>query len=218
MKRFATLWRIVFATMGCAAIAYQWWAAVATGMSTSLIGSTVVYFSFFTTQTNVLANLAFLAPVVAPNSHLGRWASSEGVRAAVAMYIAVVGLIFHFILSATWKPVGMAAVGNLVVHYIIPIAFVLDWLMFTPKGRLRWIDPLKWLAFPLVYGLWTVIHGALIHWYPYFFIDIGALGWGRALINYGFLLIFFLIVGLVIVTIDRVFGRQHRRDSGPASA
>jgi len=109
-------------------------------------------------------------------------------------------------------------VGNLVVHYIIPVAFVLDWLMFTPKGRLRWIDPAKWLAFPLVYGLWTVIHGALIHWYPYFFIDIGALGWGRALLNYGFLLAFFLIVGLVIVTIDRVFGRQHRRDSGPASA
>jgi hypothetical protein len=210
----SSIWRIVFATVGGLAIAYQWWAAVYGGMSTSPLGSTVVYFSFFTTQTNVLANLIFLTPVLAPNSRIGRWAASEGVRAAVAMYIAVVGLVFHFILSATWKPEGLAALGNLVVHYIMPAAVVLDWLLFTPKGRLRWIDPVKWLAFPLVYGLWTVIHGALIGWYPYFFINIDKLGWTRALINYAGLLIFFLIVGTVLVGIDRAFGsRSRRRDA-----
>lgn len=208
MANAAWIWRIVFAAIGCTAIAYQWWAAIVTGMSTSPLGSTVVYFSFFTTQTNVLANLIFLAPVLAPNSRIGRWAAREGVRAAVAMYIAVVGLVFHFILSATWKPEGLAALGNLVVHYVMPAAVVLDWLLFTPKGRLRWIDPVKWLAFPLVYGLWTVIHGALIHWYPYFFIDIGQLGWTRALINYAGLLAFFLIVGLATVGLDKLFGRK----------
>ncbi|CAN5429980.1 Pr6Pr family membrane protein [soil metagenome] len=218
MGNLARLWRIVFAVIGCTAIAYQWWAAVGGGMSTSPLGSTVVYFSFFTTQTNVLANLIFLPPVLAPSSRIGRWAASEGVRAAVAMYIAVVGLVFHFILSATWKPEGLAALGNLVVHYIMPTAVVLDWLLFTPKGRLRWIDPVKWLAFPLLYGVWTVVHGQIIHWYPYFFIDIGRIGWTAALTNYVFLLAFFLIVGLVIVAIDRTFGRKHRRDLKAGSA
>jgi hypothetical protein len=214
----ARLWRIVFAVIGCAAIAYQLLAAVVTGMGGSPLGSAVVYFSFFTTQTNVLANLIFLAPTLAPNSRLGRWASGTGVRAAVTLYIAVVGLVFHFILSATWKPEGLAAVGNFVVHYLMPLAVVLDWLMFTPKGRLRWIDPVKWLIFPLLYGVWTVVHGQIIDWYPYFFIDIGRIGWGAALINYGLLLGFFLIVGLVMVAIDRTLGRKHRRDTGPASA
>jgi hypothetical protein len=218
MTAFARLWRLVFATLGALAIAWQWQAAVFGGMSASPLGSTVVYFSFFTTQTNVLAVLVLLAPAVAPGSRIGRWTASEGVRAAAAMYIAVVGLVFHFLLSATWKPEGLAALGNLVVHYLMPAALVLDWLLFTPKGRLRWIDPVKWLAFPLVYGLWTVIHGALIGWYPYFFIDIGRLGWTRALINYAGLLVFFVIVGLAIVAIDRTFGRQHRRDSGARSA
>ena len=109
-------------------------------MSTSPLGSTIIYFSFFTTQTNMLANLIFLTPVLAPNARIGRWAASEGVRAAVAMCICVVGLVFHFILSATWKPKGLAALGNLVVHYIMPAAVVLDWLLFTPEGRLRWLD------------------------------------------------------------------------------
>lgn len=218
MERAARLWRILFAVIGCAAIAYQLWAAIVGRMGGGPAGSTVVYLSFFTTQTNVLANLAFLAPVLAPRSWLGRWASSEGVRAAVAMYIAVVALIFHFILSATWKPEGLAALGNLVVHYIIPAAFVLDWLMFTPKGQLRWIDPVKWLVFPLAYGVWTVIHGQMIDWYPYFFIDIGQLGWGAAMRNYALLLGFFLLVGFVVVTIDRVFGRQQRRDLSAGAA
>jgi hypothetical protein len=211
----ARIWRLVFAAIGCTAIAYQWWAAVFGGMNSSPPGSTIVYLSFFTTQTNVLANLIFLAPSLAPNSRIGRWAASEGVRAAVAMYIAVVGLVFHFILSATWKPEGLAALGNWVVYYVMPAAVVLDWLLFTPKGRLRWIDPVKWLAFPLVYGLWTVIHGQIIDWYPYFFIDIGKLGWTRALINYAGLLVFFLIVGLAIVGLDRTMGRGNR-SGGPA--
>lgn len=206
-------WRILFGVMGVCAIAYQLWAAVAGGMSSSPLGSAVVYFSYFTTQTNVLGVLAMLAPAFWPDTRIGRWASSEGVRAAATMYLVVVGLIFHFVLSATWKPTGAAALGNLVVHYIMPTAILFDWLLFVPKGRLRWIDAAKWLAFPLAYGVWTVVHGALIDWYPYFFIDIGALGWTRALQNYALLLVFFLIVGLVIVAIDRGLSALGKGDS-----
>lgn len=43
--------------------------------------------------TNVLVALALTAPAVFPDSRLGRWTASEGGRAAVAMSIAVVGLI-----------------------------------------------------------------------------------------------------------------------------
>ena len=210
MSPLARIWRTVFAVIGCSAIAYQLWAAINSGMGQDPLDSTVRYFSYFTTQTNVLANLALLAPVLAPRTRIGRWASSEGVRAAAAMYIAVVALVFHFILSATWKPEGLAALGNLVVHYIIPAAMVLDWLLFTPKGRLRWLDPAKWLIFPLVYGAWTVAHGLMIDWYPYFFIDIGRIGWAAAMVNYALLLGFFLLVGFVIVAIDRTLGRRDR--------
>ena len=62
---------------------------------------------------------------------------------------------------------------------MMPVAFVLDWLWFTPKGRLRWIDPVKWLAFPLIYGGWTLVHGLATHWWPYGFVDVDALGLGR---------------------------------------
>ena len=85
-----------------------------------------------------------------------------------------------------------------------------DWLFFTPKGRLRWTDPLKWLAFPLLYGTWTLLHGALSGWYPYWFIDVGQVGLGRTAMNLGSLLFFFLFVGPIVVAIDRTLGRRDR--------
>ena len=68
---------------------------------------------------------------------------------------------------------------------------MLDWLWFTAKGRLRWIDPVKWLTFPLVYGGWTLVHGLTTHWWPYGFVYVDALGLGRVIAIFGGLLTFF---------------------------
>lgn len=210
MTGAASAWRIVFAIVGWSAIALQYGLAM-TAATRSPLGSTVVFFSYFTILTNVLVALAMAAPAVAPNSRLGRWTTTEGIRAAIAMYATVVGVIYHLFLHATWNPQGLAWVANIALHYVMPVAMVLDWLLFVPKGRLRWIDAPRWLAFPLIYGLWTVIHGALIGWYPYWFIDIGALGWGTALRNFSALLVFFLILGLGVVALDRAIGRRAPR-------
>ena len=123
------------------------------------------------------------------------------------MYIVVVGVVYHVLLAPHWKPEGLLYGVNLVLHYVMPVAFVLDWLWFTPKGRLRWIDPVKWLAFPMVYGGWTLVHGLATHWWPYGFVDVDALGLGRVVAIFGALLVFFLLVGLALVGLDRFTGR-----------
>ncbi|WP_428148949.1 Pr6Pr family membrane protein [Brevundimonas sp.] len=205
-------WRILFAVVGWAGLIGQYALSIEAG-TRSVFGSTVVFFSYFTVLTNVLVVLALTAPALYPDSRLGRWTASEGARAAVAMYIAVVGLIYHTLLDATWNPQGLLFYVNQVLHTVMPIAFVLDWLLFVPKGRLRWIDPVKWLAWPLLYGVWTVIHGQLIDWYPYWFIDIGELGWGRAAVNFVALLAFFLALGLLVTAIDRGLSALGKGDS-----
>jgi len=205
-------WRILFAVLGWIGLIAQYALSLEAGVR-SVFGSTVVFFSYFTVLTNVLVALAFTAPALIPDSRLGRWTTSEGVRAAIAMYIAVVGLIYHLLLDATWDPQGLLFYVNQVLHTVMPIAFVLDWLLFVPKGRLRWIDPVKWLAYPLLYGTWTVIHGQFIGWYPYWFIDIGMLGWTRAMINFGALLAFFLVLGLIVAALDRGLSALGKGDS-----
>lgn len=205
-------WRILFAVVGWAGLIAQYVLSLQAG-TRSPLGSTVIFFSYFTILTNVLVALALTAPAVAPDSRLGRWAASEGVRAALAMYIAVVGLIYHLLLDATWNPQGLLLYVNQVLHTVMPIAFVLDWLLFVQKGRLRWIDPVKWLAYPLLYGLWTVIHGQIVGWYPYWFIDISALGWGTAIANFSALLAVFLALGLIVAALDRGLAALAKGDS-----
>lgn len=212
MNGAARGWRILFAVVGWAGLLAQY-GLILHGGTRSALGSTVVFLSYFTILTNILVALALTAPALAPDSRLGRWTASEGVRAALAMYIAVVGLIYHALLASTWNPHGLLFYVNQILHTVMPIAFVLDWLLFVPKGRLRWIDPVKWLAYPLLYGVWTAAHGQLIGWYPYWFIDIGALGWAAALVNFGLLLVFFLVLGLIVAALDRGLASMAKGDS-----
>lgn len=215
MARAATAWRAVFALIGWAALGLQYGLMVSGQPLTAWPGLTLNFFSYFTVLTNVLVAVALTLPVLAAGRPLGRWAASEGVRAGVTMYAVVVGLVYHFMLHATWDPQGLALVVNVALHYVMPAAMLLDWLVFTLKGRLRWIDAPKWLAFPLIYGAWAVVHGLAADWWPYWFVDVSELGWGRAAAYFGGLLIFFLIVGLAVVAIDRMLGR---RDTSRAPA
>ena len=215
--RGTLIWRGVFAAVGWAALGLQYGLMIAGLTAVETATRTLHFFSFFTILTNLLVAVALTLPVVGPGTRMGRWASSEGVRAGVTMYAVVVGLVYHFLLHATWNPQGWSYVANIALHYVMPAAVLIDWLAFTPNGRLRWIDAGKWLAFPLIYGGWTLLLGAISGWYPYWFIDAGELGLGRTLLNFGGLLVFFGLVGLIVVAIDRTLGR-HDRTAGSVGA
>jgi len=60
---------------------------------------------------------------------------------------------------------------------------IVGWLLLGPRklasSRIAWLSlifPVSWLAF-------TLIRGAFVHWYPYPFIDVTQLGYGRAAVN-----------------------------------
>ena len=210
----AVLYRSLFAAIGLFALGLQYGLMLGgnPGMGAGVL--TVNFFSYFTILTNVVATLAFIAALLPPTTWAGRLGRSPQLRAAMAMYIAVVGLIYHFLLAAAWAPQGWALVANNLLHYVMPIGFVLDWVLFVPKGALRWRDPVRWLAFPLVYIVWTVIHGALAGWspgwWPYWFVNIPQLGAGKTAFWFVAILVFFLIVGFAVVAIDRMLGRRDR--------
>ncbi len=203
-------WRAIFALVGWGSVALQYALTLKNNPDGNIGVLTLNFFSYFTILTNVLVATALTLPVVGAGTALGRWAASEGVRACATMYAVVVGLVYHFLLHSTWSPQGWSLVANVLLHYVMPAAMLLDWLLFTPKGRLRWIDAAKWLAFPLIYGGWTLAHGYAADWWPYWFTDVSQLGLGKAAAYFAGLLVFFLLVGLAVVTIDRTLGRRDR--------
>lgn len=170
--------------------------------------ATLRYFSFFTILSNLLVALtATFAPTPA-GSRLGAFFASASVRGAVALCIGVTGLIYFFVLSSTWAPTGAQWLVDKALHYATPLLYLAWWSIGVEHGGLRWTDPLRWVLFPGVFLLWSLLHGAWMHWYPYPFLEVDALGYAAVLRNGVLIGALFVALGLSIVALDRALSRR----------
>lgn len=201
-------YRVVFAIIGWAAIVAQYWLMIRGRALGEIPGLTVNFLSFFTILTNLLAALALTLPVVASEG-AGRWWNLPAVRAGIVLFTTVVMAVYHLVLRATWDPQGLQKVVDYTLHYGMPLAFILDWLLFVPKGRTPWSAAIAWLGFPAAYGVWTLVHGALSGFYPYPFLDVTALGYGAVVRNMAGMTLGFLVLAVLLVALDRMLGRRR---------
>ena len=170
---------------------------------------TAVLLSYFTNATNSLMVLMSGA-LLWGRGRLYEWFKSPGVQTACCLYIAFVGLGFWFILGGPrnvqswifWIP-------ELTAHTLSPILGVVFWVRCVEKGSLNGRHPLIWLAYPIGYLLYWLIRGPLVGYYPYFFIDVNALGYAGVAIWSGALIVLFLVLGTLMWRIDR---RQASRN------
>ncbi|MES2034919.1 MAG: Pr6Pr family membrane protein [Pseudomonadota bacterium] len=203
-------YRTIAAVIAWAALVGQYWLMTKGQPPGEVLVRTVNFFSYFTILTNLLAALALTLPVLAPDS-VGRWWGRPAVRGGITVCIAVVMIVYHLVLRGIWEPQGLQKVVDYTLHYVDPLLFILDWLLFAPKGTLRWRNAIGWLAFPAVYGIWTLGHGALSGFYPYPFMDVTALGYPAVLANMAAMVLGFLIPGLLLVGLDGLLGRSARQ-------
>lgn len=172
------------------------------------LAGTVQFFGYFT----ILTNLAIVAVAATAAMGAGGFFARPRVRAGVALYIAVTGLIYVLILRHLWQPQGADWVADTGLHYVMPVLYLAWWVLAVPHGKLQFRDLLKWLLFPLVYLGWALLVGAMIGLYPYPFINLAALGWGRTLANAVGVLFGFLVLGGVILALDGLLGRRTRQN------
>lgn len=166
---------------------------------------TVRFLSYFT----IFSNLAVALVACTAAAGRTRFFAQARVRGAVALYIGVTGSIYFFILRHLWQPQGAQWWADTGLHYAVPLAYWGWWLAFTPHGGLRWRNVAGWLMFPLVYVAWVFVRGAWLGEYPYPFIDVGQLGWARVATNAVGVMAVFVVLGLVIVGVDRILGRRR---------
>lgn len=192
--------RVAAGILGWVALILQY-ALVLTGtMGADSFTRSIIFFSYFTILTNILAALALTLPWVAPQSAPGKFFSRPSVRTAIAAYIIIVMTIVYFVLRHLTDLQGWNFVADLLLHYVMPVLFVIDWLFLVPKETLKARDTIFWLAYPIIYLVWTFIHGAASGFYPYPFLNHSELGIARVLLNEAGLLVMFLVLGFVLVT------------------
>lgn len=164
-----------------------------------------VILRYFTVVTNLLA------AVILTGLAFGHSAfHSQRLLGLLTLSILFVGAVYVVLLRGLLELSGGALFADTVMHYVVPSLTPLFWLLFAPKGALRWRDPLLWAIYPLAYFAYALTRGASDGKYPYPFMDIPAVGWPSALTTVAIILILYLLVGLVLVWLGRWLGRSSR--------
>lgn len=203
------------AILGWYGLALQFYIAKLTAESAGTVATIWAgnYFSYFTIQINLV--LAFFLTLVAgtATSKLRSFAARPTVLCALAVYIAIVGIVYALVLRELWDPEGMHKIADVILHEAVPLLYQLYWLLFarTDKKVLRFGDVPCWLGFPAFYLAYTLVRGSMTGFYPYPFLNVSALGYARVLLHSALMVVIFLALGLLYVAIGH-------RTSGNKSA
>ena len=181
--------------------------------------------SYYTNLSNIIVliyQLCVLGSFLAPKSGFYSAVRSPVLQYTIANAITMTFVVYHFILfpaikkkkealTDAEKSGGVITPNNLCVHYIVPLASLLFWLLFGSKELPFWCV-FAWLAVPAGYSLYILLRAALginIYEkntpYPYFFIDRNLIGTKRFIQNIALSLAAFFVLGLITYGISRLY-------------
>lgn len=130
------------------------------------------FFSYFTVESNLFAAIILLVGGYYAFKKQTPSSRFDWLRGAATLYMVITGIIFSLLLAGL-ENVQLTAVpwDNTVLHYIMPVAVITLWLIDPPKQSFSYAKSLLWILFPLGYGAYTWIRGAIVGWYPYPFMN-----------------------------------------------
>jgi hypothetical protein len=160
----------------------------------------------FTYQSNAIAALVLLA---------GSWrlwnrqAASlrwDLVRGAVVTWMATTGIV-HATLPTSANDTGIVYSypwATDVLHIVMPVALLADWLLVPPAHRLTFRHALLWTVYPLLFAGFSLLRGPLVDWYPYPFLDPREDGWAPVALYVVAIAAGFLLFSGLVVTLGNL--------------
>ena len=115
------------------------------------------------------------------------WQSSSLLRltGGITMSIMITCVIYHFMLAPLTK--DFYRLENFLCHYIVPLWFLVDTIIFDKSRQYKWFDPMLWTSLPLFYMIFAILNGFVLKMdvpnakdspFPYFFLNATKHGWG----------------------------------------
>ncbi len=181
--------------------------ATAAALTEILLGSPTRVLSYFVIQSTAL--LALVTFASARRAWTARHPLPGAVTGAALLYVVVAALVHHSALADAAPAYAMAAgsgggatwlepVAGHLLHTVLPVAALLDWLVLTPPARMHLRHATTWLLYPLAYLAFTLARGELLPGsagrYLYPFLDVARHGYRSVLANA-------LLVGLAIYAV-----------------
>ena len=122
-------------------------------------------------------------------------------------------VVFNFLLAnrpdrdpqANWR------ISSISFHVILPIMYVLDWILFYEHKNIKWYQPILSVAFPALYVAFVFVRAAIVNFnpqvpylYPYFFLNLDTLGVSGVAKWVAILFVGFIALGYIFFGIDKV--------------
>jgi hypothetical protein len=155
------------------------------------------FLGYFTIITNTTCMLVMAMAALGKLKNMN-WLS------AVTTYMIILCLVYWLLLSKNNHETGWKFVVDGLLHYALPLGTLLAWIFAFPKQDLTWVEPFKWLIYPITYAVYALMRGAFEGWYPYFFLDAARFGYSQIALNVVGLAALFLVAGLLLVAVARI--------------
>lgn len=176
---------------------------------TDILEMIIRFFSYFTILTNILVALYFTASALKLKTTPFKWLSSKGALTAITTFILIVGLVYQIALRNTWQPTGLQRVVDELLHTVIPI-YVFIYLCFNVnKNDLHLKSILGWLLYPTIYILFILIRGNFYGYYPYPFLNVVEIGYEKAFVNIGIVLVAILVMLTVLLLVGKIIVKKQ---------
>lgn len=170
--------------------------------------SAVNFFSYFTNLSNIFASLVFMVGAISLLQLREPTATDDLIRGASVAAMALVGVVYGILLRNEDLGTLLPWV-NVVLHYLMPVAVLVDWFYQPPRSRLSVRQIGYWLLFPLVFVVYTLIRGAIIGFYPYRFLNPAKAGGYGGVALYGVaIFVAFLVIGWVLIAVGNGLKRS----------
>lgn len=205
LKRVATL---IGCLVGVATLLLQFWLTygLRLGSGDNPLGAVIYYFTFFTILTNLMLVLIYLSDLNGAK-WLGWWRSPV-TRGMMAGAMTLVTIFYHFFLASIWDPQGWFKVADVTLHYILPIYYLLWWLIFAAHGTLSYRNIPAMLLPPTLYLAWAMLRGAVVNEYPYPLLEADTLGYPQVVINVLLVLVGLIALYAAAIAVDRAIGKR----------
>ena len=185
----------------------------------------VIRWDFYVHFTNISNFLCFGVMLASLIQTITKKEDSFVTAAPLLKFIGMLGILLTFLVfnimlagaegrdpQANWR------VGSLLFHVLLPILFILDWVLFRERKKCKWYYPLASVGFPVAYVLFLLIHAIILRFdssilipttttpliYPYFFVNLDTLGVPGVLMWIAILSAAFVAVGYVFFGLDRL--------------
>ena len=127
-------------------------------------------------------------------------------------------LVFNFLLAgqpdrdpqANWR------ISSISFHVILPVMYVIDWILFYQHKKVRWYYPLASVIFPMVYIAFIYTRAAIVNFnpevpylYPYFFLNLDNLGVAGVVKWVAILFVGFIALGYIFYGIDKAIKSKN---------